>query len=119
LLIKKNFKDFEADAKGDEAFNFWSGSACDTSPPDTVPVEIPRTHRETAFHYATLGLGNFLPFFVRGHNPASHDGFMNVILSLLPDVNKILEKGCYPFVRGDINIYNYWLKVCLCKLPCF
>src|SRR5436309_1929757 len=107
----QRFRKFSEGRTDDDIYDFWSGSTCDINPPQTVPVQVPRVNRKRPYTYSPLGLHHYYPFFVLDANPTSHDGFLNVMTSLLPAVNKILARGCYPVFRGDINIYMAWLRV--------
>lgn len=80
----------------------------------TVPVSSKNYKKASAFDLSDTGYRRFFPWFLANRNPASVDEYFNVVMDILPTVDKAVRKREYWFFRGDVNIVMAWFRVFFC-----
>lgn len=95
-----------------DAYDFWEKSLVDVKRSRTVPISTKSYRQASAFSVSETGYRRFFPWFVANRNPASVDDYFNVVMDILPEVDKAVQKREYWFFRGDVNIVMAWFRVC-------
>jgi hypothetical protein len=85
-------------------YSFWERSLIKDNKFPTVPTVIRDDVKASAYNYSSVGIRNFLPWFLADANPAQNDDYFRVILDILAEVDAAVEKEEYWFFRGDINV---------------
>ncbi len=96
------------------AYSFWNKSFVKVHPVTCIPMSLRDDRKATCFNVSSLGYKNFYPWFLKDENPASIDGYFNVVLDILMYVDDNLEQEEYWFFRADINILMMWFRVSIC-----
>jgi hypothetical protein len=98
---------------GDEIYNYWDRSLIKVVRPTKIPFTLLDEKDKSALEDSPWGLQNFYPWFVSGFNSGANDQFVRIMAKLLTYNDKLLKAHKYWFLRGDCNIFKFWMKVCV------
>ncbi len=93
------------------AYSFWEKSFVKNHPVTCIPMSLRDDRKATCFTVSDLGYKHFFPWFLVDYNPASIDGYFNVVLDILEHVDHNIENREYWFFRADVNIIMMWFRV--------
>jgi hypothetical protein len=97
--------------EGDEMYQYWDSSLLKALRPTKIPLTLLDEKRKSALEDSPWGLRNFYPWFVSPLNSGSNNDFVKLMVDLLVHQEPVIKSKKYWFLRGDCNIFKFWMKV--------
>ena len=110
------FEQIRQGRQGDQLYYQWDSSLIKGLQKKVVPLTLEEEKDKSAFDYSIRRVRNLKPCYVSKYASNSLSDFVRMMGAFLSSRDEILEHNQYWFFRGDVNIFNSWMKVLSCPL---